>query len=220
MQADTFATLLRVYPVFAALPEPLQRELQQQGRYLQIPSGTTLFNERQACELFPLVLTGRIRVEKLGERGRRLKFYDVGPGEGCVLTGSCLLSNVHYTAHGETATDVELIGLPRAFFMQLINGYEPFRRQVFQLVAERMADLMALVEQVAFQRLDQRLAAHLLGRGSKLKVTHQELADELGSVREIVSRVLGQFAEEGLIRSGRQEIEILDAARLRTRAGQ
>ena len=77
---------------------------------------------------------------------------------------------------------------------------------------------MALVESVAFQRLDQRLAARLLGHGAVLRITHQQLADELGSAREIVSRVLGQFVEEGLIRGGRQEIEILDASGLRRRA--
>jgi len=71
---------------------------------------------------------------------------------------------------------------------------------------------------VAFQRLDQRLAARLLGHGAVLRVTHQHLADDLGTAREIVSRVLGQFGDEGLIRSGRQEIEILDAGRLRERA--
>ena len=100
----------------------------------------------------------------------------------------------------------------------------PKRRAVSACVPTEIADsetlvseMMALVESVAFQRLDQRLAARLLGHGPVLRLTHQQLADELGSAREIVSRVLGQFADEGLIRSGRQEIEILDAPRLRER---
>jgi CRP/FNR family transcriptional regulator, anaerobic regulatory protein len=113
--------------------------------------------------------------------------------------------------------DVDLVGVPRSLFLQLIDGFEPFRRQIFQLVAERMTELMSLVEEVAFRRLDQRLAARLLDKGAKVQVTHQQLADELGSVREIVSRILGQFVDEGLIRSGRQEIEVLDPEGLRAR---
>jgi CRP/FNR family transcriptional regulator, anaerobic regulatory protein len=217
MDNQLLQPLIKSYPIFAELPDPLMQSLLHQAMLIKVSQGTSLFSEHQVCELFPLVIKGTIKVEKLGENGRRLKLYEVGPGEGCVLTGSCLLSNVSYTARGEAVSDLEIVGIPRALFMTLIDEFEPFRRQVFQLVAERMAELMALVEEVAFHRLDQRLAARLLGHGAKLKVTHQELADELGSVREIVSRVLGQFADDGLIRSARQEIEVLDAVRLRAR---
>jgi CRP/FNR family transcriptional regulator len=215
---DILAAVGRVYPFLAGLPAPLASRLCDEAVAKRLPAGQRVFGERDACQFFPLVLSGRIRVAKGDARGRRLKLYDVGPGDSCILTSVCLLSQRAYPAEGTTETEVELLLLPGALFGALVDGFEPMRRHVFALFADRLADLMVLVESVAFQRLDQRLAARLLGHGTLLRATHQQLADDLGSAREIVSRVLGQFVDEGLIRSGRQEIEILDPAGLRRRA--
>jgi CRP/FNR family transcriptional regulator len=100
-------------------------------------------------------------------------------------------------------SDAPLLVLPKPLFDELMATHEPFRRCVFSLFAERIADLMALVEAVAFHRLDRRVAGALLGRGRLVALTHQQLADELGSVREIVTRVLRSLAEQGLVRSSR-----------------
>lgn len=216
--SPTFARIVARYPFLGTLPEPLRERLSQELLVKRIPAGTRLFDEHEACQGFPLVLSGTIRVAKVAPSGRRLKLYDVEPGDSCILTSSCLISHRTYPALGATETDVELALVPAGLFMILIDQHEPTRRHVFALFAERLTELMALVEAVAFQRLDQRLAVRLLGHGTVLRLTHQQLADELGSARELVSRVLGQFADEGLIRSGRQEIEILDADGLRQRA--
>ena len=104
--------------------------------------------------------------------------------------------------------------LPRPLFDEML-AQAPFRDFVFQLFSERIADLMQLVEEVAFRKLDQRLAGLLLGRGRLTHATHQQLADELGSVREMVSRLLKTFAEQGLVRLSREQVEILDPAGLR-----
>jgi CRP/FNR family transcriptional regulator len=216
--ASVLEQIVARYPFLGSLPDTLRVRLSQEMTVRRIPAGTRLFDEQDACQAFPLVLSGTIRVAKVAPSGRRLKLYDVEPGDSCILTSSCLIAHKTYPALGETETDVELALVPATLFMALIDQHEPVRRHVFALFAERLTELMALVEAVAFQRLDQRLAARLLGHGTVLRLTHQQLADELGSAREIVSRVLGQFAEEGLIRSGRQEIEILDANALRQRA--
>jgi CRP/FNR family transcriptional regulator len=216
--ASVVEQIVARYPFLGSLPDTLRVRLSQEMTVRRIPAGTRLFDEQDACQAFPLVLSGTIRVAKVAPSGRRLKLYDVEPGDSCILTSSCLIAHKTYPALGETETDVELALVPATLFMALIDQHEPVRRHVFALFAERLTELMALVEAVAFQRLDQRLAARLLGHGTVLRLTHQQLADELGSAREIVSRVLGQFAEEGLIRSGRQEIEILDANALRQRA--
>jgi len=107
-----------------------------------------------------------------------------------------------------------LVLLPQGLFNELL-AQAPFRNFIFNLFAERMADLMRLVEEVAFRKLDQRLAALLLGKGRVVHATHQQLADELGSVREMISRLLKGFAELGLVALGREQIEIRDAAGLR-----
>jgi len=139
----------------------------------------------------------------------------VAPGESCVLTSSCLVGGSDYPADGVAESEVRLVLLPRPVFERLIAQHAPFRQYVFGLFAERLAELMALVEAVAFHRLDRRLAAALLGRGKLIELTHQQLADAVGSVREIVTRVLRSFADQGLVRLGRGSIEVLDAVGLR-----
>jgi len=211
--------ICQAYPFLESLPPELARRLEAEAQLLHLGAQQRVFGERDACRGFPLVLAGSIRVAKSDARGRRLKLYDVGPGDSCILTSSCLLSQRAYPAEGVTESEVDLALLPAPLFTALVDGFEPMRRHVFALFSDRLVEMMQLVESVAFQRLDQRLAARLLGHGSTLRVTHQQLADELGTAREIVSRVLAQFADEGLIRSGRQEIEIREPARLRERAG-
>ena len=215
----TFERIVQVYPFLANLPKALAVRLEAEAQVLRLPAQQRVFGERDACRGFPLVLEGVIRVAKADARGRCLKLYDVGPGDSCILTSSCLLSQRDYPAEGNTESEVELALIPAPLFMTLVEQSGEMRRHVFALFSDRLVEMMGLVESVAFQRLDQRLAARLLGHGGTLRLTHQQLADELGTAREIVSRVIAQFADEGLVRSGRQEIEILDPVRLRERAG-
>ncbi len=202
------------YPVLAELPAPAQGRLLAAARWMQVPAGEVLFDDRQACEGFPFVIEGSVRVLKCAPNGRELPLYRVGPGETCIISSSCLLGHEDYNARGVTESDTLLMLLPKAVFDELL-GEPAFRGFVFHLFAERIADLMQLIEAVAFHKLDQRLAALLLGHGRTLHVTHQQLADELGSVREIVSRLLKGFAAGGLVRLSREQVEILDPAALR-----
>jgi len=206
--------LLSQYPALRGLPSALHEELIAQCAIMNVPQGAVLFDEQQPCRGFPLLLSGSIRVIKAAPNGRELQLYSVTPGESCILTSSCLLGQAQYHARGVAAEDVEMAMLPPATFMALIDSHEPFRNYVFSLFSERMADLMQLVSAVAFQKLDQRLAALLASRSTPIHTTHQALADELGSVREIVSRLLKQFEEQGWIRLGREQIDIVDAKAL------
>jgi CRP/FNR family transcriptional regulator, anaerobic regulatory protein len=182
---------------------------------VRFAAGSAVFDEHSPCGHFPLVLEGSIRVRKLAAQGKELLLYRVAAGESCILTSSCLLGARDYSASAVAETDVQVLAMPRALFLDLLGTESAFRTEVFELFASRMAELMALVDAVAFQRLDQRLASRLLGHGTVLQVSHLELAQELGSVREIVSRVLGEFAQRGALRLGRGRIEVLDAALLR-----
>jgi CRP/FNR family transcriptional regulator len=212
------ARLAQLYPALAGLAPVAQRHLREQARELSVPGGTRVFDEHQPCAGFPLLLEGGIRVRKSSAAGRELPLYRVVPGESCVISSACLLAGTPYNARGEAEGATRLLLLPQALFDELL-GAPPFRRYVFGQFSERIAELMQLVEAVAFHRLDRRLAALLLGKGPLLHATHQQLAEELGSVREIVSRLLKGFAEQGWVRLGREQIEILEAARLRELAG-
>ena len=218
MDTAVEVSLLELYPVLATLPATARQRLFKASQLMRVPTGTLLFDERQACQGFPLVASGSIRVSKVSSQGRELPLYRVGPGETCIITSSCLLGRADYNARGMVEADVTLVFLP-AFEFQVLLAEPVFRDFVFNLFSERIADLMQVVEEVAFHKLDQRLASLLLGKGRVLHATHQQLADELGSVREIVSRLLKGFAAQGLVALGREQIEILDPAGLRAVAG-
>jgi CRP/FNR family transcriptional regulator len=212
MHPDT-AAIERALELFEPLrdaPADCLERLRSESNLVRIPAGTHLFDEHASCSAFPIVLDGVVRISKLGPEGREITLYRVSPGESCVLTSGCLLSGVPYNAAGIAETDVTLLALPQSLFDMLLLKHEPFRHHVFGLFAERLADLTLLIEEVAFRRVDQRLAALLLARGPHLRTTHQALADELGSVREIVTRVLGQFASAGWVQLGREQISLTD----------
>src|SRR5512139_887606 len=207
-------TLRELYPALASLDPRALDTLLDHAEVVNLPAGTPLFGEGSVCRQFPLVLAGSIRVAKVGE-GRELQLYRVTPGESCVLTSSCLVGGRDYPATGVVESDVQLVVLPKTTFDELMATHAPFRQYVFGLFAERFTELLGLVEAVAFHKLDRRVASALLGHGRVVEMTHQQLADAVGSVREIVTRVLRNFADQGLVKSGRGSIEVLDAARLR-----
>jgi len=211
----TQSRLLQQYPMLRDLPAADQAELLATASVMHLPAGTVLFDENQPCQGFPLLLSGSIHVIKAAANGRELQLYSVDPGESCILTSSCLLGHTKYKARGVAKQDTELAVLPPPAFRKLVSVHEPFRDYIFGLFSERLTDLMQLVSAVAFQKLDQRLAALLVAKPTPIHITHQALADELGSVREIISRLLKNFAEQGWIKLGREQIEIIDAASLK-----
>ncbi|GAB5605686.1 Crp/Fnr family transcriptional regulator [Sideroxyarcus sp. TK5] len=210
MPASESTRLLERYPLLRELAPARFSELFDQTTVMRLPAGTVIFDENQPCQGFPLLLSGSVRVIKSSANGRELQLYRVGEGESCILTSSCLLGHSNYRARGIVEQDVEMIVLPPASFRTLMADCQPFRDYIFSLFAERLTDLMELVSAVAFQKLDQRLATLLLSRPSPLHLTHQVVADELGSAREMVSRLLKGFADQGWVKLGREQIEVID----------
>jgi CRP/FNR family transcriptional regulator len=204
-----------LYPALASMSEPALDEMLAASLVKTVPKGTVLFNENSPCQAFPMILEGSVRVIKIAPSGRELQLYRVLPGESCILSTGCIMGNAPYSASGVAESELTLVALPPHFFHKLLGEHAPFRNYVFGLFTERITELMQLVEAVAFHKLDQRLAALLLGKGKVVHATHQQLADELGSVREIVSRLLKTFAERGLVSLGREEIELVDPSALR-----
>jgi CRP/FNR family transcriptional regulator len=207
--------LLQHYPMLAELPEAELGPMLATANVMQLPAGTTVFDEDQPCMGFPLLLSGSLRVIKAAPNGRELQLYRVVPGESCILTSSCLLGHTRYHARGIVEHPLEMVLLPATAFHSLLGKHEPFRSYVFNLFSDRLTDLMQLVSAVAFQKLDQRLAALLITKSSPIHTTHQALADELGSAREMVSRLLKGFAEQGWVKLGREHIDVIDAAALK-----
>ncbi|MFM2065266.1 MAG: hypothetical protein RLZZ584_175 [Pseudomonadota bacterium] len=203
------------YPALLDHPPPdCVDDLLRLGAPMVVDEATMLFHEGNPCAGFPLLLEGEVRVARGEAQGRAIELYRVVPGEVCLVSASSLLGGAALSAHGVAVRRSRLLLLPAPLFMRW-SAHEPFRRWVFSVFAQRMGDLIELAEAVAFQRLDQRLASALLGRGAQLAITHQRLADELGTVREMVTRLLKRFEQAGWVSLGRERITVLDAAALR-----
>jgi CRP/FNR family transcriptional regulator len=202
-----------LYPALAQV-QPSLAELYPAVAPMQVPAGTVLFSENTPCQGFPLVLAGEIKVSRSSGDGRSLELYRVVPGELCLVSSACLFRTQPLSAHGITTKASSLILIPADIFRRWLDTMA-FRNEVLGLFAERMADLTSLIDAVAFHKLDRRLAAALLGHGPQLAMTHQALANELGTVREIVTRLLRRFEREGWVALGREQIQIVNGAALR-----
>src|SRR5262245_58736248 len=202
--------VLERFPALAGLAPERLAALTAQSRVRRMPAGSVLFDADQPCGGFPLVLEGSVRVAKIAPNGREILLYRVEPGESCILSGSCLLSDARYSASGVAETDVTVLVIPPALFNELMVDHTPFREYVFGLYGTRLGEVMELIEEVAFRRLDTRLAQLLVHRGPVVEATHQKLADELGSVREIVSRLLRSFEQRGWVKLERERVTVLD----------
>nr|WP_315481009.1 Crp/Fnr family transcriptional regulator [uncultured Rhodoferax sp.] len=209
--------LLSLYPDLEPLA-PALAALQAQAPAVSVLAGTQLFAQGAPCQGFPLVLAGEVRVACHSEDGRSLELYRVRPGELCLVSSASLFRGLPLGAQGVSAQASTLLMIPPTLFEEWL-GVPAFRKLVLGLFAERMAELTSLVDAVAFQKLDQRLAAALLGRGQDLHLSHQTLADELGTVREMVTRLLRRFEREGWLTLGREHIHILNSQTLRAVAG-
>jgi CRP/FNR family transcriptional regulator, anaerobic regulatory protein len=209
-KTDIGDLLLARFPLFGELPADSRARLIDTLQLRQAPAGTVMFDARQPCAGFPLLLEGRVRVAKSAPNGREIVLYRVEPGEGCILSGGCLLGHTDYSARGVAERDVTLLSIPPALFQELIVNFPAFRQFVFGMYSERLSEVMELVEEVAFRKLDARLAQLLIHRGPVVSDTQQRLADELGSVREVVSRVLRSFEDRGWIRIEREKVTVTD----------
>jgi len=212
---DLFARVATVVPALETLPAPLRDAVARELTVVRLSPGAQVFREEEGCSGFPIVLAGRVRVARTLDSGREFQLYDVEPGESCVLSTTCLLGNASYGAHGVCLTDVELALLPRGLFERLIAEHLPFRNEVFHLFGDRLLRLLDLVEAVGFQRLDQRLAAALLGKGQRVAASHEQIAQSLGVSRESVSRSLKHFEERGWVKLGRGHVDLLAPRALR-----
>lgn len=218
MTPELTERITTLYPALLPLPPTeLTGGLETDAQLFHFPANRVIFDEGAPCQGFPMVLSGGIRVARGAPSGRRLELYRVTAGELCVVSTSCLFGQTPLSAHGQTTAATDLVLLSPTGFERWCQ-HPAFRRYVWGVMADRLADLVELAEAIAFQRLDQRLAHALLGRSNPITATHQELADQLGTVRETVSRLLRRFESLGWVRVSRERTEVIDAVGLRAAA--
>jgi CRP/FNR family transcriptional regulator, anaerobic regulatory protein len=201
------------FPGLQRLPQDLQQSLIAQSTVVTLPAGSRIYGPGQAPESYLLLLDGAIRVQQVSEGGREIVLYRVLAGESCVLTSACLMGYEDYLAEAIAETDIRAVAIPRSSFDDLIARSELFRRFVFTAFSSRVTELFRIIDQVAFARMDIRLAQRLLELshgGSNIAVTQQQLASELGTAREVISRILSEFQRRKWVTSTRGSIEIED----------
>ena len=211
-------TWKQVLPELARLDDPAMHELFSQAQEVSLPANTIVFHQGDQCSNYLLVLDGSVKVLSRAENGREIILYRLGAGDSCVLTTSCLFGNVPYPAEGSTETAVTALAIPAAAFKKAIQQSEAFRTLVFQSFTDHLAGVIALVEEIAFGRLGSRLARYLLEHadsGQQIKATHQVLATELGSAREVISRQLKELEGRGLVQLQRGCIDLQDVDALK-----
>ena len=186
------------------------------GLPVRFRAGEVIFRPGDAARGWIVVESGRVRVGLTADTGREVVLYRLAAGDSCLLTTSALLSQETMLAEAVAETDVSARLVPVAAFERLLADDAAFRRVVLSNYAERVGELVVVIQDVLFHALPERLARHLLAnaRGGALEATHQAIAAELGSAREVVTRLLHRFEREGLIRVERGHIVIVDADRL------
>jgi CRP/FNR family transcriptional regulator len=217
MIADTRTRdrLLHTFPFLAAAEAPFLERLLHQAALARLETGQPVCHEGALCSVLPLVLSGSARVFKGSESGREITLYRLGPGESCVMTASCILSANPFPASAVCETEVEAAVLPAADVAAWLQDSRVWREFLFGLVADRLHRIINVVEDVVFLRMDQRLADFLLRHpldpdDGAIHLTHQQIADDLGTSREVISRLLKDFEQRTLVSITRGRLIPLD----------
>ncbi|WP_050930915.1 Crp/Fnr family transcriptional regulator [Aestuariivita boseongensis] len=183
---------------------------------MEVAKGTVLFNPGETVKGFVVVLSGRVEVFLTGPSGREILLYSVEPGQSCVQSTLGLMGGEEYSGEAIAATNARVVLIPKDIFLSLLDRDTGFRGFVFHAFARRLQSMMHLLERVAFQRIESRLAQVLIDRAEdgRIHATHAELAAMIGSAREVVSRRLDALARRSILRLERGSVEIRDSAAL------
>lgn len=206
---------LESFPALTQLETPARDILVKSARIVEAPIGTIGYREGGACGAYVMRLAGQSRVYKMSTSGREILLYRVAAGETCVITTTCLLGHSNYPASTIVEEAIRDVIIPSAAFNQLMIDSAVFRRFVMTNYGVLISDLIVLLDEVAFHSLDARLAKLLLdANSSTISRTHQLMADELGTAREVVSRQLKRFEQKSWVALGRGHVEISNRAAL------
>ena len=216
----TRTEILRCYPFYRDAEPVFRRELENASVAVKLPPGTDYFREGGQCRQVALIGKGSVRVYKKGETGREITLYYVLPGETCILTASCMLGEKTYPADAVIEEETEAVILDAGFFRDAVSSREGVRRFVFETFSRRMTEVLTLLEEISFGRMDRRLAEFLSKRLGEahgdgvLNMTHEQIAAELGTAREVVSRLLKEFERTGAVELSRGRITLRDKSKL------
>lgn len=207
------------FPIWDKLNTKEQERLKQAAIFRQVPQGTLLHNGSQDCLGLLLIRSGQLRAYIVSEEGREVTIYRLFDMDVCLLSASCMMQNIQFEITIEAEKDTEVWIIPTDVFMKLMDESAAVANYANQLLASRFSEAMWLMEQIMWKSFDKRLAAFLLEESAlegtpELKITHEKIANHMGTAREVVTRMLRYFQSEGIVKLSRGVIEIVDEEKL------
>lgn len=218
MNKATVETIASVFPFWQKLSLETKTDFLTQSQHISLSANRFVCLEGDMCNHLPLVISGSVRVYKIGENGREITLYHLGRGDGCIMTASSIISQKVFPAFAVTETEVEAITIPANSLKEWVKRNPVWQEYIFGLLYQRLANVIEVVEEVAFERMDYRIASYLVNHAENnktVRIVHEAIAQELGSSREVVSRILKTFEKQGLLSLSRGKIELKNLSELR-----
>ncbi|SFI37138.1 CRP/FNR family transcriptional regulator, anaerobic regulatory protein [Tindallia magadiensis] len=218
---DMKEDMMKLLPFIELLSTSEKNLLMEKAFETSYPAGKFLVESDSLCQNVYVVLEGLIRIYKLSEEGREITYYRVGSGETCLFTMGCILQHQPFDAAAKTEQPSRLLAIPAYVFESFMNNNPSFRNDMIRQLLETITDLMVLTEEVTFHSMNRRLAAFLLQESQlqkkhQLTITHEAISQDLGTAREVVSRMLKEFEKQDLLRLSRGKIMIKDREKLKS----
>jgi len=221
IDSEQLERITRSIPFLQDADPELLQDFQQHAFLARIPTGKDIFLEGDQVEALALLISGVVRVYNIGATGREITLYRFGLGDSCILSANAIFNQQNFPAIATVEEEAVAVMIPSDIFRDWVNQHALWRNFIINLLSQRLSSLMAVIDELAFQRMDTRIAALLVTRArleNPIHITHQEIASELGSSREVISRILEDFKRQGLIKTFRGIVEILDPEALNNNA--
>lgn len=207
--SDEIDRIIQYYPALSELPAELKLALINASSPFHAKTDADLFDFSALVPSYVMLTSGTIRVTRQG-KGREIVLYRVHTGEYCILSVCNILCESLFQSLSFAESEISGVAIPAWLFKHIVEQSPPFHRFILRSFSDRLSGLLDLIDEITFMQLNERLAGLLLSKGSTMKVTHSQLADELGSVREVISRILKDFEIKGLVKLDRNLVKILD----------
>lgn len=211
--------LRQYFPVFDKLTAQEQEKLLQMVIYRTVPQGTVLHDGTKDCMGLLVIKSGQLRAYINSDEGREITLYRLFDRDICLFSASCVMNSIQFDLTIAAEKETSFWVIPPYYYKALVESSAVMANYVNELMATRFTDVMWLIEQIMWKSMDKRLAAFLLEESSLegsaiLKITHEAIANHLGTAREVVTRMLKYFQTEGMVKLTRGTIELLDEEKL------
>jgi CRP/FNR family transcriptional regulator len=215
---NTIAQIIEQFQFLQQAETDFKQSFFERVNKIDLPANQPICHQGTQCSHLALVITGSARVYKLAENGREITLYRIGPGESCILTASCIMNGEPFPANAVSEEPIEALLINTADVIRWTDKTSAWRNYLFNLISSRLSEVIGVVEEIAFRRVDHRLADYLIQlskhNGTRIESTHQTIASDLGTSREVVSRILKDLEQQQMITTARGVINICDSQRL------